>query len=132
VESKVAISRIESFLCAPEIESTAIVGSADDSPFAIEIEGGQFIWESAPDKAPEATPQKGASKELGGKTAHKGDDKKDKKPVADAETAVKNVEAGKSDPDHVGMLLDINLKISRGSLVAIVGAVGSGKSSLVK
>lgn len=52
--------------------------------------------------------------------------------VWDVETSQDEEEKGVSEDTQVLQLRDLNLKIPRGQLCAIVGAVGSGKSSLLQ
>jgi ABC-type polysaccharide/polyol phosphate transport system ATPase subunit len=46
--------------------------------------------------------------------------------------AKESAEKAKTDEENVFRLIDIDFSIPRGQLVAIVGAVGSGKTSLLQ
>lgn len=84
-----------------------------DLDVAIEVKGGEFTWDGAP---PAEIPI----------VKHKRRWRKAKK-VASSES--KEIET--KDQENF-KLLDINLSVPRGSLCAIVGPVGSGKSSLLQ
>jgi ABC-type glutathione transport system ATPase component len=98
----------------------------DDSlDFAIEVKGAAFTWDSPPPEAAENKKKqkghhRGASKEAALARAELTADK------ARAE------EKAKSAEDNVFRMKDINLEIPRGGLVAIVGPVGTGKTSLLQ
>lgn len=82
----------------------------DDLDVAVEVKDVSFTWDAPP---PEVVEKKKGKK-----------DKKDKtkgKPEVDP-----------SSTDEVFELKDISLSIPRGQLVAIVGAVGTGKTSLLQ
>jgi ABC-type multidrug transport system fused ATPase/permease subunit len=83
-------------------------------PYALEIENASFTWDSPP-------PEEGKGKK--GKKKQSRNSKQE--PVsAPASTEVKE--------EVLFNLKNINIKIPRGQLVAIVGAVGSGKTSLLQ
>ena len=79
---------------------------------AIKVEHGDFTWDAPP---PEA-----AAKKKGGKKTD-GKDGKDGKDVAVVKA-----------PEKVFSLKDINMEIPKGQLTAIVGPVGTGKTSLLE
>ncbi|KAK0204702.1 P-loop containing nucleoside triphosphate hydrolase protein [Desarmillaria ectypa] len=79
----------------------------DDLDVAVEVKNVSFTWDAPP---PEATEGKKGKK-----------DKKKRKPEADS-----------SSTDEVFELKDVSLSVPRGQLVAIVGAVGAGKTSLLQ
>ncbi|KAI9351383.1 P-loop containing nucleoside triphosphate hydrolase protein [Obelidium mucronatum] len=105
---KIALTRIEAFLLAEELEDQPEIQR--DHPFALSIHNGDFQWEEKEEAA--AIPDEKASKSV---------------PTLPANSSI--TPAGES-PAKIH-LRNINLDISRGSLVAIVGSVGSGKSSLL-
>ncbi|KAJ3223083.1 hypothetical protein HK099_001564 [Clydaea vesicula] len=114
-EYKIAINRVTSLLLTDEVEKQP--DYVKDSDFAIQVTNGEFIWETSEiDK--KAVPLKKLSKEKSDAT------------IVDTSKEEKiNIEdEPKKEINH---LRNINFKIKHGSLVAIVGRVGSGKSSLL-
>ncbi|KAF9110657.1 hypothetical protein BGX27_006050 [Mortierella sp. AM989] len=124
----VATTRIQKFLLAEEIsESTTEVIKTlpeDLSIPLIEIKDGIFAWET---EGPEVETEKER------KSREKLANKKQKQLEKEA------IKAGKPIPErdvpieknYGPTLTDINLRIARGNLAAVVGRVGQGKSSLL-
>jgi ABC-type transport system involved in cytochrome bd biosynthesis fused ATPase/permease subunit len=84
---------------------------------AIEVKDAEFTWDAPPPSANEKTDKNtDASKKS-----------KSKKRPTSASTA----ETARSDDEKVFSLPRTNMTVPRGQLVAVVGAVGSGKSSLL-
>ncbi|KAJ3190722.1 hypothetical protein HK101_008433 [Irineochytrium annulatum] len=129
---KVAIMRIEGLLLAAELDEQPPIDST--LPVAVQIENGEFMWDSLPPKA-------GAAAEAGkpDKKMTRKEKKKEKKGKNATDTKEKQSAADEkpsTDSDNVAVvpkaiLRDINISLPKGSLTAIVGAVGSGKSSLL-
>ncbi|KAI8827837.1 P-loop containing nucleoside triphosphate hydrolase protein [Chytriomyces cf. hyalinus JEL632] len=126
-EFNVALRRIEALLLASEVETTKVTDN--NAKYAISIENGEFEWTGEVyahglDKPDPLTPGKGgkpgAGKPGAGKPAAKAGAAAAQEPAVVSESEVK-----------ISSLKGINLNIERGSLVAVVGAVGSGKSSLL-
>lgn len=119
-----SISRIQDFLLAEEREDEAII--KPDAPNAIEVHDASFTWERTPTQENESTvggagskskPEKAPKekpKDLEAATAPSGDD---------SSTLVEDREPFK--------LQDLNFTIGRNELVAVIGTVGSGKTSLL-
>ena len=149
-DALVSKGRIEGFLLAEEITDQA--ERVDDKEVAVRIEGGEFSWEAViqdsndgddAKKADEAKADEVERKKSGGlfsflhrkkekKAAWKGK-VKGQHPGAESllgeETeAAEEEKAAAAIPSH---LRDVQLCIPHGSLTVIVGAVGSGKSSLL-
>lgn len=139
-DALVALGRIGKFLTAEELAEPYLIDQ--ESKFAVNVEG-DFTWEAAATNALGAKfsgpggggkgapkPKKDAQK---GKKGAKG--KKDKKgvlPTTAAEgTETPPPEKEKAD-DKPFDLKGLRLKIAKGSFVAVVGRVGSGKSSLLQ
>lgn len=119
-----SISRIQDFLLSEEREDEAII--KPDAPNAIEVHDASFTWERTPTQENESTvggagpkskPEKGAKgkpKDVEAATPPSGDD---------SSTLVEEQEPFK--------LQDLNFTIGRNELVAVIGSVGSGKTSLL-
>ncbi|KAI9332974.1 P-loop containing nucleoside triphosphate hydrolase protein [Obelidium mucronatum] len=127
-EFNVAMTRIEALLLAAELD-TRETTDCIDSEDAIVIENGSFEW-SGPVYIEGVEgwtiPLKGKAKEGPKKKAADGEDNSKKSFKVEEE-----VELGKLGVVSAGSLRDINLRVPKGALVAIVGSVGSGKSSLL-
>jgi ABC-type multidrug transport system fused ATPase/permease subunit len=109
-DARNAIQRLQECFTAELISET--YQRDPDLPHAVEIENASFTWDGPP---PEE------AKDKKGKKKHRRTSKQE--PVS-APTEVKE--------EVLFKLKNIDLKIPRGQLVAIVGAVGSGKTSLLQ
>ncbi|KAG6854376.1 hypothetical protein C0991_007367 [Blastosporella zonata] len=115
-----AASRLYGVFEAELLTDTLVVDPTLD--VAVEVTDASFTWDSPP---PEV--------EVGGKqkrphgAAAKGLAKKE---MAKKEQAAQ--EKAKSNEDNVFRMKELNMRIPRGQLVAIVGAVGCGKTSLLQ
>ncbi|KAG0026932.1 hypothetical protein BGZ82_009216, partial [Podila clonocystis] len=127
ISADVATTRIERFLLAEEIEDTVVEREHElgqDTP-VIEMKGGVFAWCC---EEPEVETDK----------ERKAREKKEAKNYHEAQRAA--LKAGKPAPakpdsdrkeDRSPTLIDINMRIAKGSLTAVVGRVGQGKTSLL-
>jgi ABC-type bacteriocin/lantibiotic exporter with double-glycine peptidase domain len=95
----------------------------DDLKDAIEVKGAAFTWDVPPDNSPDS---KSGSKK------GRPEQNKLKAKLEVAAKAKEIAERTKNDEENVFRLKDIDFSIPRGQLVAIVGAVGSGKTSLLQ
>ncbi|KAG0340048.1 hypothetical protein BG004_006572 [Podila humilis] len=119
-DAYVALKRIEKFLLSEE--AAPIPPPVLDHEFAMSINNASFQWDQLPassssenekPKVKNTQQQEQQQQQKGGNNADSGDD-----------STVTN----ETHP----YLCNVNLKIPRGSLVAVVGPVGSGKSSLLQ
>ncbi|KAG0299913.1 Multidrug resistance-associated protein 1 [Linnemannia gamsii] len=129
----VATTRVQKFLLAEELDETMIERELEDKNDqkggegrpVIEIKGSAvFAW--CPEHAPvESEKQK--------KNREKEEAKKQKLIEAKARKENKPIPEKKpaEEVDYSPMLTNINLSVARGSLTAIVGRVGQGKTSLL-
>ncbi|KAI8847092.1 P-loop containing nucleoside triphosphate hydrolase protein [Chytridium lagenaria] len=112
----VALTRIQTYLVAEEREPASIL--SDDDEHDIVIENATFKWEEAP-PAPAKKVKKPKDNK---KAAEKQEENEDEEKEEEGKNKEKNDEP---------LIKDLNLKIRKGKLTAIVGVVGSGKSSLL-
>ena len=100
---------------------------------AIEVKGASFTWDSPPPDADDGKPgKKGTS---GGRTMQSSKSKAKAKAFA-AAAEKKRLdhmdEKAKNEEERIFKIHDITMSVPRGQLVAIVGPVGSGKTSLLQ
>ncbi|KAI0072747.1 P-loop containing nucleoside triphosphate hydrolase protein [Panus rudis PR-1116 ss-1] len=115
-DARNAVGRLYGVFEAETLTETLNVD--EDLDAAVIIENGEFTWDSPPPEAKE-TKKKGL---LGSKKPTK----------SGTATPVTNVNANSSAQGKVFGMKDVNLKIPEGSLSAIVGPVGTGKTSLLE
>ena len=117
---KIGNKRIESFLVQEEIDTTFVQRFSRQNQkgrmaTAIEIEDGTFAWEKeAPVEAADAD------------TAELSPSDAERQPLLSGTTAPRTLGS-----PYRPILSNINLHISDGSLTAVVGRIGQGKSSLL-
>ncbi|KAG0271977.1 Multidrug resistance-associated protein 1 [Linnemannia exigua] len=131
----VATTRMQKFLLAEELDETVIErelqaadgGEEDDCRPVIEVkDSAVFAW--CPEQAPVETEKqrKEREKEEAKKQkALKAKAKKESQPIPEKKLAVEE------QINYSPTLTNINLSIAKGSLTAIVGRVGQGKTSLL-
>ncbi|KAF9172843.1 hypothetical protein BGX21_001195 [Mortierella sp. AD011] len=114
VDAYVAMIRIQEFLLSEDYVNG--INLNENAEEAISIHDGNFIWETLPTASLSASAE--SSSTSGSKVR-----------VDDSKASIRSLE---QDQRTLPYLKDINVKIARGSLVAVVGPVGSGKSSLLQ
>jgi ABC-type multidrug transport system fused ATPase/permease subunit len=121
-----SVARIQEFLLAEEREEEATFDP--DAENAVEVHNASFTWERTPTQDAEGTvggtgpkgkPDKGPKKERAAKRPPSSDNSSGE----DASTLVEGREPFK--------LQDLSFTIGRNELVAVIGTVGSGKTSLL-
>ncbi|KAG0023268.1 hypothetical protein BGZ80_009922, partial [Entomortierella chlamydospora] len=114
VDAYVAMIRIQEFLLSEDyVNETNLDENAEE---AISIHGGNFIWETLPTASLSSSAESSSTSNSKARTT-------------DSKASIRALEQGQQTLPY---LKDINVKITRGSLVAVVGPVGSGKSSLLQ
>ncbi|CAG8720739.1 46294_t:CDS:2 [Gigaspora margarita] len=146
-DAYVSINRINDFLLADEL--TVLPGINPDEKYAIKVTDSDFIWETA--SSNETINKSNEKKKKEKSIYYRNDDNSEtdfskdfnyeKAPssfdaISDISTALTPIEKTKyleNSPLLIpkSQLRKINISIPRGKLVAIVGHVGSGKSSLL-
>ncbi|KAI0035413.1 ABC transporter [Vararia minispora EC-137] len=109
-DARNAIMRLEEVFVAELMTEELVIDR--DAKHAVEVKHGSFTWDAAPPDADQGKKDKRKSKNV-------------KKP--EPPTAPELVKE-----ENIFKLRDVNMAVERGSLVAIVGAVGSGKTSLLQ
>ncbi|KAG0214378.1 hypothetical protein BGX28_002195 [Mortierella sp. GBA30] len=152
VGGKVAYERLQEFFNSEEIDDENVIKSTDknESEFAYEIEKGTFGWytpeaieaaikkkeQDMTDKAAEESKATKKNKTSDAKESasgsHSAVDEKLRDEKSPEEDKSAQDSASENSGDSMGPVLhDIDLRIKRGALTAVVGRVGEGKSSLV-
>ena len=131
-DAVVALQRVGTFLIAEELADPYTVDP--ESKWGVEVDG-DFTWETAGGPPKEAPPAKGKGPMGKGKP---GKEKKGKKqepvlPVAaDADAEKAEGKEKEKEEEKPFELKDLKMRIPKGAFVAIVGRVGSGKSSVLQ
>ncbi|KAI9333150.1 P-loop containing nucleoside triphosphate hydrolase protein [Zopfochytrium polystomum] len=117
----VALARIESLLLAPELDELPLV--SPESEYGLRVEDGEFEWDAPPPSAKAFASRKQSKKSWWKKSTTNS-------------TVPENAGGGVVDTPRAAStdrptLRNITLRVPKGSLVAVVGTVGSGKSSLL-
>lgn len=127
-DARNAAERLTGVFEAEMLSQTYIIDETIES--AVEVKGASFTWDAPPksDDAQNTKEKHGhePNSSPGGRKSRKGDKHSKSQKKTDAEMDEKK------DGERVFQLSDISMTIPRGQLVAIVGAVGSGKSSLLQ
>lgn len=148
-QTMASVDRIEGFLASDEIDTSYIQKEADnDSPYAIEIKNGSFYWN--PQVNPEAAKKEKKKREEEEKNRKKSEAKTRKSTVTvvpdprqessssvnsitsaliGSDTSIDALREKYEEKPKDYQLKELNLKIPKGKFVAIIGQVGSGKSS---
>lgn len=128
-----SVYRIQEYLMSEEQEDEAKFDM--DAEYAVQIRNGDFTWERTATQDPE--------EQVGVRGAKKGLDKKAQQSSIKAEKRMSKMseqQTGDATPDDTSTLVEdrepfklqnMNLTIGRNELVAVIGGVGSGKSSLL-
>jgi ATP-binding cassette subfamily C (CFTR/MRP) protein 1 len=128
IDANASVKRIQEFLLAEEAEESATwdFGAKD----AVVIKNADFTWERHPTQDAE-DPSSGR----GGPPGKKSEPKKDKAASAQSDQVPSGVttpsDATAAEEEQPFGMKGVNLTFGRNELVAIIGSVGSGKSSLL-
>ncbi|KAI8633111.1 ATP-binding cassette transporter protein [Xylariaceae sp. FL1651] len=120
-----SLKRIQEFLVSEEQEDTAVFKPENEN--AVEMINASFTWERTPTQDTEKTAAAGK------KGAPKSGAKQPAKSEKSAETSETNSDTASTltEEREPFKLEDLNLAIGRKELIAVIGSVGSGKTSLL-
>ncbi|KAJ8126709.1 hypothetical protein O1611_g6929 [Lasiodiplodia mahajangana] len=125
VDAWSSMKRIQDFMLSEEQEDTALF--EPEIKNAVEMSHASFTWERTPTQANDKAPAAGK------KSAPKKGAKQPMKAEKGAETSESNSDTASTlvEEREPFKLEDLNLAIGRKELIAVIGSVGSGKTSLL-
>ncbi|KAK0626574.1 hypothetical protein B0T14DRAFT_109157 [Immersiella caudata] len=138
-----SVGRVQEFLLSEEREEEAVF--KPDAPSAVEMQSASFTWERTPTQDLEGTVGGTAGKSgKGGKAVKDAKKKKEAKKSKRPKSGAGNEKQSPSSADSSGedastlveelepfKLEDLTFEVGRNELVAVIGTVGSGKTSLL-
>ncbi|PVI00243.1 hypothetical protein DM02DRAFT_527341 [Periconia macrospinosa] len=132
IDANASVKRIQEFLLAEEAQESAEWDyNAKD---AVLLKNADFTWERHPTKDDDDTPAKGPG---GGKKPTRKDKKEQKKKDKEEKrlsaqlTTPPEAKAEEEEAEEPFKMKGLDLAIGRKELVAVIGSVGSGKSSFL-
>ncbi|KAI3323118.1 ATP-binding cassette transporter protein [Xylariaceae sp. AK1471] len=125
VDAWSSLKRIQDFMLSEEQEDTAVFKPENEN--AVEMSNASFTWERTP------TQENDKTATAGKKGAPKNGTKQPTKTEKGAEMSESNSDTDSTlvDEREPFKLEDLNLAIRRKELIAVIGSVGSGKTSLL-
>jgi ABC-type multidrug transport system fused ATPase/permease subunit len=117
-DARNATERLRDVFEAELLEDTFVIDDSIDN--AVEVKNASFTWDAPPPDTSD-NGQRGKKKP-----------RNDHRPASRRTSEADDTSQSTVKDDNVFQLRDINLTIPRGQLVAIVGPVGCGKSSLLQ
>ena len=131
IQASVSLRRIKELLFLPETQEPSKVDADTVGDAAIVLADAQFRWDTPPKLSPGPS-GKGGKEGKGGQPAPASGSKAESEDVKQGASDTGDADSSPAAPAVSGPVLSgINLEVRRGELLAIVGAVGSGKSSMV-
>lgn len=140
IQSRISLRRIERYLQLPELAEYVVSDGEPEEEGSIIVENGSFAWVD-----PEAAPIRPVQEEKKKKKKKKRRDSNAEKDGSEESSIASGLDSQMRDTIHslastassdtqrgpTITLQDITFSVEPGQLVAVVGSVGSGKSSLL-
>jgi ABC-type multidrug transport system fused ATPase/permease subunit len=125
VDAWSSLKRIQNYMLSEDQEDTAVFKPENEN--AVEMSNASFTWERTP------TQENNETTAAGKKTPPKKGAKQSAKTEKGADTSESNSDTASTllDEREPFKLEDLNLAIGRKELIAVIGSVGSGKTSLL-
>lgn len=124
IQARISLRRIQELLSAPDVQGPDAPLGGSEHPMALVADDATFKWEDPVKLAPSRGKAAAAAGARGAAAAAASQ-------AAPAETDVAEPAPQDDTPAVQGPILEhVNLSIKRGELIAVVGSVGAGKSSL--
>ncbi|KAF2280888.1 P-loop containing nucleoside triphosphate hydrolase protein [Westerdykella ornata] len=127
IDANASIKRIQEFLLAEEAEETAEWDY--DAKDAVVLKDADFTWERHPTQDKEDVEGVGNEQRVGKEKAKKKSKRSHKRTGSGADSP--STPDSPTEDEKPFELKDLNISIGRKELVALIGSVGSGKSSLL-
>ena len=127
-----SVKRIQDFMLAEEAKEDCEWDY--DSKKAIDVSHGFFTWEKAPAKEQDQKSKKQIKQDEKAEKKAKRDSKRDSQRLSLAPEPEKQSPEAHDDEDDepsIFTINDVNFSVARNELVAVIGGVGSGKSSIL-
>jgi len=135
-DTVVALRRINNVISGEELDDLPVIDTK--AKYAISVKDGNFYWELKKDKdkdnesmSEDDKNNRKTKKDKNNKEDKNNIKEKDITDIDENEQKEKNINNSLKEEYEPFKVKDINLNIPRNSLTAIVGTVGSGKSSLI-
>jgi len=127
VDAASAISRLDGVFEAELLEKTHTVDPTLD--VAIEVKGASFTWDSPPQDADAGKPAKNGNS---GRRIMQPSKFRPNTRAGAEKKRTDILDVHEKNEERVFKVQDVSMSVPRGQLVAIVGPVGSGKTSLLQ
>ncbi len=132
MDLKVSLDRMSKYLIAEEIQSEFIKKNEVDYPdTAIKMKDGNFYWLTEEEKKLKKKKEEEEKQKQAGEEKKEGESPKEEKKEESPALASEVSSPTDENQGEKLILKDLNLEIKKGSFVAILGDVGSGKSSFL-
>ncbi|KAF2185036.1 P-loop containing nucleoside triphosphate hydrolase protein [Zopfia rhizophila CBS 207.26] len=129
IDANASVGRIQEFLLAEEAQEDAHWDY--DNKEALVLKNADFTWERTPTQDDDDVPEKGPDKKPGKDKTKKENKRSSVQSEKESSLKPPSGPGSPKEDEHPFEMKDLNLTVGRNELVAVIGTVGSGKSSLL-